>query len=240
MNTVLIVFLALVIIIAIYLAIQFYNPFYLIKSVTSLNIVDPKTYNVVQPSIPITLLDNPSSVRYFYEGWFFINENSSVDTNNVLFNRGNNFIVTLKGSTLNLYVNTKRDSPINSVNTAGILDTTDLTPLASINNFPFQKWAHLVINVDGSTVDIYIDGKFVKNVQSKTRINVNATDSITYGNQYTLGYFTKFRRPDTSINPQGVWSSYMKGSGQSNSVSGNHVNLQFTKNNSVRYDQRLF
>jgi len=239
MNTVLIVFLVLVIIIAIYLAVQFYNPFYLVKNSTSLNIIDPKTYNAVQPIIPVDKIENPSSVRYFYEGWFYINENSAVNTDNVLFNRGDEFVVSLKGSTLNLYVNTKSGGGT-GVNSAGILDTTGITPLASINNFPFQKWAQLVINVDGVLVDIYIDGKFVKNVQSATSINTNSTDSIKYGNQYTLGHFTRFRRPPVNINPQGVWSSFMNGSGQSNSVSDRHVNLQFTKNSSVKYDQRLF
>ena len=239
MNIVLIVFLVFVIIFAIYLAVQVFNPFYLIKKSTSLNIIDPKTYNAVQPIIPADSLDDPLSVRYFYEGWFYINENTAVNTENVLFNREDSFVVSLKGSTLNIYVNTKSNGGA-GVSSAGILDTKGISPLASVNNFPFQKWTQLVINVDGALVDIYIDGKFVKNVQSKTSINVNSSDSIKYGNQYTIGSFTRFRRPSTNINPQGVWSSFMNGSGQSNSVSNRHVNMQFTKNNSVKYDQRLF
>jgi hypothetical protein len=238
MNAVLIVFLVLVIIIAIYLAIQFYNPFYLVKNSKSLNIIDPKTYNAVQPIIPVESIENPTSVRYFYEGWFYINENSAVNTENVLFNRGNAFVVSLKGSTLNLYVDTTSGGG-SGVSSAGILDTSGITPLTSVNNFPFQKWTQLVLNVDGMMVDIYIDGKFVKNVKSSS-VGINSSDSIKYGNQYTLGHFTRFRRPSVNINPQGVWSSFMNGSGQSNSVSDRHVNLQFTKNSNVKYDQRLF
>ena len=201
-----------------------------------------------QTIIPATSIENPGSVRYFYEGWFFINTNAPVQSVNVLFNRGNNFVVTLTGSTLNLYINTTASSSGTSssgtssskgVSSVGILDTTGLTPLISIPNFPFQKWCQLVINVDGTAVDLYIDGKFVQNVQSSTPINTNTTDSITYGNQYTIGNIAGFRRPATSINPQGVWSSYMNGSGQDYSLTNYHLNAQITKNKSVTVDQRL-
>jgi hypothetical protein len=236
MNTVLIIFLVIVIIIAIVLAIRFYNPDYLIRKSTPLN-----TPNGTQSTILVTSIDNPGSIRYFYEGWFYINANQPIQTENVLFNRGNNFVVSLNGSTLNLYVN--NNATDSNVKSTGVLDlngSTPITHLASINNFPFQKWTQLVINVDGQTVDIYIDGKFVQNVQSSSPIVTNIVDPISYGNQYTLGSFTKFRRPATNINPQGVWNSFMMGSGQNNSISNDHLNLQVTKNKSVLMNTRLF
>ena len=226
MNAVLIVFLVFVIILAIYLVAQFYNPSYLIQNSTKLN---------KQSVINVESIDNPGSIRYFYEGWFFINTNAPVYTANILYNRGNNFVVTLTGSTLNLYININ-----NVVDSSGILDTSGLTPLISVPNFPFQKWCQLVINVDGITVDLYIDGKFVQSVQSPTPISTNTTDTITYGNQYTVGHVARFRRPAESINPQGVWASYMNGSGQDYSLTNYHLNAQITKNKRVTTDQRLF
>ena len=226
MNAVLIVFLVFVIILAIYLVAQFYNPSYLIQNSTKLN---------KQSVINVESIDNPGSIRYFYEGWFFINTNAPVYTANILYNRGKNFVVTLTGSTLNLYINTN-----NVVDSSGILDTSGLTPLISVPNFPFQKWCQLVINVDGITVDLYIDGKFVQSVQSPTPISTNTTDTITYGNQYTVGHVARFRRPAESINPQGVWASYMNGSGQDYSLTNYHLNAQITKNKRVTTDQRLF
>ena len=225
MNTVLIVFLVFVIILAIYLAVQFYNPSYLIQKSEKLN---------KQSTIKAETIDNPGSNRYFYEGWFFINTNAPVHTANVLYNRGKNFVVTLTGSTLNLYINTT-----NVVDSSGILDTSGLTPLISVPNFPFQKWCQLVINVDGKVVDLYIDGKFVQNIQSPTQISTNTTDDITYGNQYTVGHVARFRRPAESINPQGVWASYMNGSGQDYSLTSYHLNAQITKNKRVTTDQRI-
>ena len=241
MNAVLIVFLVFVIIFAIYLVAQFYNPGYLIKNSTPLNILNSTTpSNSAQTIIPVALIENPGSVRYFYEGWFFINTNAPIHTANVLYNRGNNFVVALTGSTLNVYINTTAGtSSSKGVNTSGILDTTGLTPLISVPNFPFQKWCQLVINVDGTVVDLYIDGKFVQNVQSPTPINTNTTDPITYGNHYTVGHVARFRRPEASINPQGVWGSYMNGSGQDYSITDYHLNAQVTKNKRVTFDQRL-
>jgi len=247
MNTFLIIFLVLVIIVAIYIAIQYYNPSYLLSDSTSLNINVPKPSSI-QPKIEAGAIDNPGSSRYFYEGWIYINSNMPVQTENVLFNRSNNFIVTLLGSTLNVFVNADSTNGVGA--SSGVFDpspksppppsSSNLTPLISVNNFPFQKWAQLVINVDGNTVDLYIDGKFVQSKTSESMLTTNTTDPITYGNQYTSGSITRFRRPAVSINPQGVWNSYMNGSGQNTSISSSHLNLQVTKNNVVKINQRIF
>lgn len=243
MNTVLIIFLVVVIILAIVIVAQFYNASYLIQNSTSLNIFNSSSSsNSVQSVIPVTSIDNPGSVRYFYEGWFFINGNEHIVSDNVLYNRGNDFVVSLKGSTLNLYVNAKsaNDGADKGVSTAGILvPGSGVSPLISVPNFPFQKWCQLVINVDGTAVDLYIDGKFVQHVENPVPINTDTTSPINYGNQYTIGHVARFRRPATSINPQGVWSSFMQGSGQDYSISSYHLNAQVTKNKRVTVDQRL-
>jgi len=236
MNTVLIVFLVVVIIIAIFLMIQFYNPGYLIQSPKPLNIRNPKTTTYTQSIIDVGSIENPESPRYFYEGWFFITTNDQINSETVLFNRGNNFVVTLNGSTLSIYTNTSLSTGVNQ--STGVLDTSGLTPIITVPSIPFQKWCQLVINVDGTTIDFYIDGKFVQTVNASTPIATNTTDNISYGNQYTIGYVTKFRRPATVINPQGVWNSYMMGSGQT-SITNYHLNAKLTKNKTDYINQRL-
>jgi hypothetical protein len=226
-------FLVFVIIFAIYIFAVIYNPDYLIRDSVSLNIA-----NSSQSVIPIVQIDNPGSTRYFYETWIYINANMPTNSQNVLFNRENDFVVTLNGSTMNLYINTTSGKGA-GVSKEGVLDTSGIQPLLSVPNFPFQKWAQVVINVDGTTVDFYIDGKYVQNVKSTTMIGTSPTAPITYGNQHTTGKLTRFRRPATSINPQGVWNSYMLGSGQNTSITNYHVNAQLTKNKQVRVDQRI-
>ena len=230
MNTVLIVGLVIVIIVAIWLAVMYINPSYLIQTSTSLNIGTKS-----QTVIPASSLDAPDSSRYYYEGWFFISGNQKIYQENVLFNRGNQFVVTLKGSTLNLY--TSSTGAIDS--TSGIYDPSNAKPLVFVPNFPFQKWTQLVINVDSMTVDLYIDGQFVKNEKNATTIAGDLETPITYGNQFTLGNVVRFQRPAGNINPQGVWNDYMKGSGQSQSLTNYHLNAIVTKNSKQTLNQRL-
>ena len=136
MNIVLIIFLVLIILLSIYLTAQYFNPSYLIKQSTPLNITNSTntTNPSVQQIIPVAQFDNPGSIRYYYEGWIFINSNIPVQSQNVLFNRGNNFVVTLGGSTLNVYVNAKVDGKSSGVSSTGVLDATNISPLVSGKN----------------------------------------------------------------------------------------------------------
>jgi hypothetical protein len=235
MNTVLILFLVAVIIISIFMVAKYYNPDYLIRKSKSLFMKSSRE------SIPADSLDLPGSSRYYYECWLYINGNSPIYSANVLFNRGNDLVVTLIGSTLNIYVNVKGEGKGEGVNeTTGVLDLTGLTPLTSISDFPFQKWTQLVIYVDGSSMDVYLDGKLIKNVKNNTAISVTPSDNITYGNKFTDGQITRFRRPAESINPQKVWNSFMMGSGENRSASDYHLTAEITKNKKKRAEQQLF
>lgn len=229
MNTVLIAFLAIVIIFVIWYLASFIVVDYLIKDATSLNI---GTDN--QSNIDSSLLDNPGSSRYYYEGWFFITSNQKIDQENILFNRDNDFVVTLNGSTLTLYVN---GGTVDSAK--GVFTTTSATKLISVPNFPFQRWAQLVINVDGMTVDLYIDGKFVQNATHTTTINSTANHAISYGNKFIIAKVAQFKRPSENINPQGVWNNFMKGSGQGQSLTNYHLNAIVTKKQKEIMNKRL-
>jgi hypothetical protein len=234
MNTVLILFLVAVIIISIFMVAKYYNPDYLIRKSKSLFMKS----SLGRESIPADSLDLPGSSRYYYECWLYINGNSPIYSANVLFNRGNDLVVALIGSTLNIYVNVTGKST--GVNESGVLDLSGLTPLTSISDFPFQKWTQLVIYVDGLSMDVYLDGKLIKNVKNNTAISSKSDENITYGNKFTDGQITRFRRPAESINPQKVWNSFMMGSGENRSASDYHLTAEITKNKKKRAEQELF
>ena len=232
MNTVLILFLVAVILISIFVVAKYYNPDYLIRKSKSLLTKSSRE------SIPADSLDIPGSTRYYYECWLHINGNAPIYSANVLFNRGKDLVVALTGSTLNIYVNVTAGAEVNA---DGLLDLSGgLKPIASISDFPFQKWTQLVIYVDGMSMDIYLDGKLIKNVKNSTAINVTADAAITYGNKYTDGKITRFRRPAESTNPQKVWNSFMMGSGENRSISDYHLTAEITKNKKKRVEQQLF
>lgn len=230
MNTILIAFLAIVIMVTIVYAVSYATADYLITDATSLNI---GTNN--QSSIDSSLLDNPGSSRYYYAGWFFINSNQKIEQENILFNRGNDFVVTLKSSTLNLYVNGGT-----VYNEKGVFNPSGATKLISVPNFPFQRWAQLVINVDGMSVDLYIDGKFVQNANHSTTINSTATHAVSHGNKFIIAKVARFKRPAESINPQGVWNEFVKGSGQGQSMTNYHLNAIVTKKQKQTMNKRVF
>lgn len=231
MNSALIIILLIIIGVAIYLASSAFSLDYLIQNSKPLNPIG---------TISASALDAPGSSRYFYEGWFYINTNVPVSKENVLFNRGNEFVVTLKGSTLNVYAPSSDGGTVNNGVFDPSGDATKNNLLVSVPNFPYQKWAQLVVNVDSQQVDVYIDGQFVQSKTSPSVIGSTATNTITYGNKYVNGKVARFRRPAKNINPQGVWKSYMKGSGQGESVSDYHLNVQVTKNGQSKYDKRLY
>lgn len=250
MNKILILVFVLVIAWAVYYLSVVYNPDYLVRDSTPLN-TNPKpsttksTVGSTQSSgqttanysIASSALDSPGSSRYFYEGWFYVDSNFPPNQKNIIFNRGGDFVVCLVGSTLNIYVNqdaTKIDATNNTINVSS-------GEFVSVSNFPFQKWAQLVINVDGAQVDVYIDGRFVISKTSGSALNTSAATPLTYGNKYTQGKVARFRRPATSINPQQVYASYMNGSGQSSELSNeNHLSVQVTKHDAVRVDKQIF
>jgi hypothetical protein len=218
-------------IVALYYVAVIFNPEYLVR--------DPTTLKGVS-TISAKELDSAGASRYYYGGWFYIENNTPPDKDNILFNRGKDFICALKGSTLKVYVN-NTDNAAASI-TDGIV-TGASNEIISVSNVPFQKWAHIVLHVDGPQIDAYVDGKLAQSNKHNTIINSTATTDITFGNKYTEGRLTRFKRPAANINAQGVYSDYMLGSGQGSVMGGlgkHHVNVQVTKNDTVKVNQRIF
>jgi hypothetical protein len=215
------------------MGISYLNPDYIIS-----NAID-----IIQPSgrytIPLKSIEAPGSIRYHYESWIYINENTPVDVHNVLFNRGNDFVLTLKGSTLTIFA----DNAAQPISQDGVY-----TPLSNptmvleiTKQFPFQKWCHLVINVDGRTIDVYIDGKLVKTSVMPNVIPINVDNIIQVGNKNTRGKIARFKRIASNISPQDVYLAYNMGSGQSSSNELDyHVNIGISKDNVMKRQYKLF
>jgi hypothetical protein len=91
-------------------------------------------------------------------------------------------------------------------------DTSAPTKTVTItNNFPVQRWVYIVISVEGSVVDCYLDGKLVKSQQLQFLPSIGSEYTIVYG-QFDA-FVTKFSRIATPSDPQKVWNNYMAGNG---------------------------
>jgi hypothetical protein len=236
MNYLTIGILVIIIALCLYLASYFLFPKYLIDK--------PKPLNEIY-KVGVDNIEQPDSIRYYYEMWLWVDGNFPVDKVNTIFGRGNKFVVGLKGSNLSLYYGSGAyDS------SSGVFTPDANTKTMSIaKNFPFQKWTHFTLNVDSGTVDAYLDGKLVSSVQPDAN-SVNMSTYIPYGdssgtninvgNKYTQGKVTRFRRPTGNINPQEVWSHFTIGNGEGMSLTPYHVNLQVLKDNVKQSDSRVF
>ena len=203
-----------------------YRYFYITYS-TLTTLADLKNQNKA-----ITSIDKSSNPRYAYGIWVYIN-NLSPDSD-VIFSRANN---------LKLYMD--ENSPIlkcDLYTRTGTWSSAIIT-----NNFPIQKWRHVIVSVDGQFVDYYINGKLIKSekkneyLASPPDVSVTTTDTSIYlGNSGTPGkmqtpfdaYISNFQRWTDPIDPQTAWTTYLAGNGQSNQyLSSYNVNFQILKNN---------
>lgn len=169
-----------------------------------------KPYEILYSS-----LESPDSVRYYYSFWVYIDNNIPADVANIIFRRGNNFILILKGRRLYLVADSgaTAGSFINGIYQPSANDSKEIVVIS--DNFQFQRWVHVIVAVDGKQVDVYMDGKMVKTVSNTGMFIGESTKSIEIGNMNTEGKITRFDYSPLSMNPQQANAIYLKGSGQS-------------------------
>jgi hypothetical protein len=184
------------------------------------------------PSVPIE--NNPTGTRYTYGIWIYVNS-WDAGIEKTIFKRDN----------IKLYFSDaapvlKCDITMN----AGTTSTLEIT-----DNFPIQKWVHIVTSVDNQYLDAYLDGKLVKSGRMYTE-GVAGTDSVSESTPKGPGdvdvkmaigggtkfdaYIAKFHHWSSPLDPQTVWSTYKEGNGQSsmgNYISSYGIDLSILKDN---------
>jgi hypothetical protein len=195
-------------------------------------------------------LKNPGSTRYSYEAWIYIDANAP-GTNNVLFHRGK-FFLALNGSSLKIYTtNTQPGSGTDgyvgnlSASRTNVYTPsgTDVPTATITNTFPFQRWAQVAVNVDGSSIDIYLEGQLVQTISANFGTSADLKSAgLGAGNAVTIGKLKDFIYKPTVISPQDVYNSYMR----HNSVadmggffSKYGIDMSLLKNNENLFDLKL-
>ena len=251
MNTVISIILFIIILIALYQMYYYVNPKLLIDD----SVIHLKQSSQLSVVIPDD--EDPASIRYFYDGWLRVNQVQNNDKNLIIFNRGFKFVVSLIGHVLTINELTNA----NKINSDGTWEDTNATTITTIStNFPFQKWTHLCINVEGNQIDTYLDGKLATSVKGKDVVQKSdttkkldfttyvddtaATKTITIGNKYTTGSLARFRRETGNMDPQSVWNMYMLGPGVNDSGDDSnpdyHAKLALLRNGKPRRKLHLF
>ena len=156
---------AVVLILAIVVIILFYilYRFFMLKS-TELT----STASLLDSNPSIKIENNPSSTRYSYGIWIYVN---SWDTSQskTIFERANNIKLYFSEKAPVLNCDITMDDGQSS--TTGAPTTT----IEITDNFPIQKWVHIVTSVDNQYLDAYLDGKLVKSKRMYTEAAAAAT-----------------------------------------------------------------
>jgi hypothetical protein len=211
MNVTVIILIVVIVILA----------YYLYRLSTKKNDTASQLYYLKTPTtISSDTLTNPKSARFSYAAWVFVNT-WNIPTGN---SGSNNVLYMVAG-----------EQPI--IGLALASQTPELKTMIYGNeisitkNFPIQKWVYVVISVDSTTVDCYLDGKLVASRKLTNVVTIPSNYSITIGPTPLDTYITGFKYYDTPLNPQQVWSYYMAGNGYAGGKYS--VDLAIKKDNKI-------
>ena len=174
--------------------------------------------NVI-PEIPAKDLVKPTSTRYAYSIWIYVNSWDTT-TSKPIFSRKADIELALD-TTVGKFT-CKLGPYVGSNQTPSTITVT--------NNFPLQKWVFVTVSIDNTIADIYLDGKLVKSVQI-VQVMPNDSSPVIFGSGYDI-YIADLKRYTEVQDPQSVWNTYMKGNGGSvvNKVGSSYaVNLSILK-----------
>lgn len=174
-------------------------------------------------------LVNPTSSRYAFSLWVYMDVLNASGNNTEIINVGlpstSKFFSLYLDSTSTLFYSLKGTDGNASSNVI-------------MTNFSLQKWVYLIVSVDNSVVDLYVDGKLIRSQQLKLPPMTTTEDyQISYGDcasKPCQGYIAKFERIPTPMDPVTAWSKYMSGNGGnyfSKLLSSYGASFSLTKNN---------
>jgi hypothetical protein len=190
--------------------------------------------NATNPSITI---NKPGGLRYAYGIWIYVNSwDSSIEK--TIFERNSN---------IKLYLDANSPTLKCGITTGAATDP--VVPVTITDNFPLQKWVYIVVSVDGQYIDTYLDGKLVKSARMVA--DGGEIPIVDSSSQMILGsanlwdaHVSKFTHWTEPIDPATVWSNYMSGNGQNNSlsnaVSSYGVDFTILQDNVAQSKWRLF
>ena len=156
-----------------------------------------------QPAVGIKDIQEPTSKKYSYEMWMYVYN----------FQGSENYIIsraaTTSGKNIGIKLNGSSPKLELEYTTTG---TTTVKKVTITDNFPLQTWVHLIVSVDNTYIDVYINGKLIKSIQDTNMEAPSGSSSIDYG--LTNCYLAKLTRTVLPTDPQTAWDKYSAGNGE--------------------------
>ena len=152
----LIIILGIIIVVIVFYLIKYY--FFTTKTLAT------KIYLKESPvDISSNVITNPKSILYSFGTWVYVNNfsNSRLFTYTTSADVGNNTLFTLILG-MDRTVGTNNRPQLTAVIKGKGQNNQDVDKRVIIStNFPIQKWVHVLVSVDTTYIDCYIDGKLI-------------------------------------------------------------------------------
>lgn len=176
--------------------------------------------SILQTPVPVASIGgSPDSRRYSIEMWMYVYNfdgapkyiisRMGVDDDSLsqLSPRAKtkNIGILIDGASPKLYLEYSKNT------TTGTTTVHASQKQLITDNFPLQTWVHLIVSVDNSFIDVYMNGKLVKSFQD-TIDAPSATSPIDYGQVNC--YLAKMTRTLSATDPQTAWDHYIAGNGE--------------------------
>jgi hypothetical protein len=214
--------------------------YYFLNSDGSTLLSNKLDLGIKQPDIPVaTLGTTATATRYSYEMWMYVYQFPGTSTY-IISRRAKDAtdfvpaVTAVTGSVddpntaANEFVAAKAGAdavPANIFQNIGI-KIDGAAPKLSVeyssnkakkehlitDNLPLQTWVHLIVSIDNTFVDVYMNGKLIKSFQDNTIDAPSDTSNIEYG-QINC-YLAKLTRTTTATDPQTAWDLYSAGNGE--------------------------
>ena len=214
MNVILMVLTTLVIILILYILIN-----YFIEKSTQIATMSPAK---TQSKILASELPEPSNTTNFtYSMWLNIDDwNFRYGQEKVVLNRE----ATTTGVCPKIYLgemNNTLNIKLNTFSNVNVEDTKEQH--CQVNNIPLQKWTNVIVSLYQKTLDVYLDGKLIKTCVLSGPAKINAdSDIVICPDGGFGGHISNFQYWSDSSNPQQAWNIYKGGFG--GSLIGNFIN----------------
>jgi hypothetical protein len=187
---------------------------------------------------PITTLNSGTSTRYAYGIWVYVNTWDTTTTKIIFHRQGESIIVYLDANQPSLYCHITTTAAPTSTSAASP------TVIMITDNFPVQKWVYVVVSVDTTIVDCYLDGKLTTSTKlpgPSVSPGLSTADPILLGSGWDA-YIAGFNNWAGPIGPQEAWDSYLAGNGSTVSrfFSSYGMTVSISKDNVQQSSYKVF
>lgn len=181
-------------------------------------------------------IPDPASAKYSYEMWLYVYN----------FDGQPHYIISRdsKSDPAKKNIGIKLDGAVPKLSleyTGNTSGTTAVKTVPITDNFPLQTWVHLIVSIDGTFIDIYMNGKLVKSINDPTIEKPSDVNGINYGKLSC--YLAKLSKTSTPTDPQTAWDKYSAGNGEnpmSKYLSSFGLSMTLKKNNQDYSNIKLF